>query len=467
MGSLAGCGGRGVERSPDGGGPDGGGPDADGDVGPAHCQVVVDAAGMPQPEGMADGGGACYPAGPGPHPAIASVFAANLRVTPPPGAVHESSPSLAVDPRVESRRVAVAAMVDGTTDCARIMVAFSADDGTTFPPDLVTVFSGAPGTRLSSPTVTFDRGGRLFLAYVVFAGAVESTAAVVVRWTDDGTTFTPPKPLFFGPKKWTDVTITAGFGTLAIVVGNLAVFRSTDRGGTWDADPVWVGTHEATHPIARFDPTDRLHLLWVRHWDNAFKPVTDVAFATLPPSGPPTAEVQVSRDGEPVIDQPVALGITTGTTIYAAWSAGDPATGAWDVHATQSLDGGKGWEDPVTVNEDSTCATHFLLDGVVDAYSGFHIVWLDNQRGPGMAVAGLFSKIGLLAPNRALSDRFFPFASTRPGSDSPGTRLTAAMKGDDLYAAWADARPVAGEPESRAHVWFTRGAAAVPPMPKP
>ena len=59
------------------------------------------------------------------------MFSANLRVAAPTGSTHESSPSLAVDPRVGSRRVAIAAMLDDDTTCARIMVAFSADDGAT------------------------------------------------------------------------------------------------------------------------------------------------------------------------------------------------------------------------------------------------------------------------------------------------------------------------------------------------
>lgn len=434
-----------------------------GDAGPEAAGCPPDASATPQPEGRTPGGAACHESGPGPHPAIRTVFDPNVRVPSAPRAAYETSPAIAVDPRVDSRRVAVAFLAFDDACEPSAVVAISDDDGTTFRSDFVTVLRVASHWVLP-PAIAHDHNGRLYLA-IAGGGGVENPWSIDVRSTDDGTTFTPPKRVIAGVGKLGAVELTAGFSTLALTVARgstIDVLRSFDGGASWDPAPTPVGDaggrDRVSRPSARFDPSDYLGVLWLRGSSGAAAPA-EVVFATLPPTDPPTAAVRVSKPGEPVVDQPIALGMGLGTSLFAAWSAssGAESEGHWDIHSADSPDGGMTWSDVVVVNEDDTCATHFLVAGEADARGALQMAWIDNQRGQGMAVAGANSRIGVLPPNRALSDAFFPFVSTRPGPDSPGGRLAVALKGEVLWAAWADARPIADLPPGRAHVWVTHG----------
>jgi hypothetical protein len=179
---------------------------------------------------------------------------------------------------------------------------------------------------------------------------------------------------------------------------------------------------------AAFDPKGRL---WLARVDNGRLLVSraqDTAKASSPPVTVNAKPEHIAADGE---NRP-KLAFGPAGEVYVSWtqSLGVPFSG--HVRFARSLDGGRTFEAPLTVNDDRAPISHRFDSLVVTADGRIHFVWLDQrdsaaaqQRGEKFSGISLYYTVSTdrgasFSANRKLAEHTCECCRTALALDSDG-----------------------------------------------
>jgi hypothetical protein len=341
---------------------------------------------------------------------------------------YKSDPVLAFDPagaHLYLTWIGYDYLGTGTTNM-RVFVARSDDGGATWPAAQVKDVSGSDSGKISidKPWITTGPGGAVYATYTTMSETTGASAIKIVRSGDDGATWDPPLRVDDGAR-------------------TMSAFRNLATPATDAAGDVWVTWVElASNEQYGHVAND----VYVARWDAG----TTWAF------GP---NVRASANADLVVfNDPVVAPAPSGDTVYLVYTAGTPDVMRWDVRLTWSDDRGATFTPTsVKLNDDPTCATHFLPAAAIDGQDRLHVTWYDNRFGTdrGALYYTRWDPIaGAGGPSQLLSDGFFPFTIERTGDDWLGDYTGLAVDGTTLYATWADPRT-----DGTSHVRFARGTA--------
>jgi hypothetical protein len=230
---------------------------------------------------------------------------------------------------------------------------------------------------------------------------------------------------------------------LIALAGGCASPRARDVTAIALTPPAAPDAREAADPSIRMDPTSGdLLLSWVAGQDHAwrlwFSRSADSGATWSPPAAvtPPGEAVHPHGEASPRllvdVDGRLALVWTTSVEVPGRqWPASE-------IRFARSLDGGRSWSAPVTINDDTTGApgSHSFHGATVNDGT-IVIAWLDERPGPrgaGAPEAGDDASIQVgwsgdfgatWRPNRAIT-----------GGVCPCCRVAVAVSGETLRFAW-------------------------------
>jgi hypothetical protein len=279
-----------------------------------------------------------------------------------------------------------------------------------------------------------DRQGTVYLAWLGFDGiAPEANMEVGLAQSRDGLTWTAPvavndvstdcppgaagcldKPMIaIGPDPKApakDVLYLAYFSDPA---GGMKVRRSSDGGKTFGPS---VSAGPGAYGDLEVDAAGAVHIVYQETGDaeaSRFGDPADGIFYTRSDDGGSTftSPVQVSAASQPVpfyFVDPHVVSDPARHLLYVVYPAG--TNGAWDIELATSKDGGKTFGKPISVNDDSHCATHMNPSAALDPKTGtVHVVWSESRGGGEIAWASCKTGGASCSPNERVSDA--PFAS--------------------------------------------------------
>jgi hypothetical protein len=417
------------------------------------------------PPGTNDGGACAEPDG-GPFVDDSGRrFGASQQLAPPSGSILESGTRVAV------RGSAVAASYTSATSSwgsgGKMAVSASQNGGATFGPGVFV--TDTVTSRKSDPVIAFDAtGGHLYLAWLGFdrtSGQTTNMRVFVARSDDGGQTW-PAEQVVDASTTDSNVAtlarpwIATGPGAEVYVVyaltssGQSAIklARSPDRGATWDA-PLRVddGTRAATPalPSVATNAAGDVFVAWLEVGGG--QPNGDAAndvYVARWDAGSAWAfgaNVKGNADADLLVSNvPQVVPALSGARVYLVYTAGSPGDMRWDVRLTWSDDRGDTFTAAaITLNDDGTCATHFLPAAAVAADGALHVTWYDNRFGS--ANGGLFytrwdPTAGAAAPNQLVSDAPFAYATDNHALNRLGNYSGLAIDGTAIVATWADPR---------------------------
>lgn len=128
-------------------------------------------------------------------------------------------------------------------------------------------------------------------------------------------------------------------------------------------------------PSPAFDSKGRLWVAFVEHGHVYVTHSTDTGRSFLPPRVVNPVPEPIYSDGE---NRPkIALGTKGG--LYLSWTKKIEGQYAGDIRFSRSLDGGKRFSEPVTVNDDHAPISHRFDSLSVDHQGRIFIAWVDKR----------------------------------------------------------------------------------------
>lgn len=400
-----------------------------------------------------------------------------------------NSPVLAVDP-TESRFVALAHRDDAPEFSCGLDVSGNGGKGwvTAYPvPELP---EGAE--RCYAPEIGFDRRGHLYYLYVGLAGlGNRPIGAFLSRSTDHGRTFSPPRRLLDSENYQVRMAIDPSVGTTGRIhlvwlhslappslgglppEANPILTAHSDDGGETFSEPVRVSDParaRSVAPVVAIGPDRAVHVAYFDLQDDA------VDYQGLEgPAWPGNWSVVVStsRDGGDHFDPGVAvddrlippgrvmliftmappsLAADRSGKLFAGWF--DARNGDPDAFLSRSGDGGRTWEAPHRLNDDSVGnGADQLLTRVAVAPNGrVDAVFFDRRNDERNLLNDVYYTWSTdggrhFGPNLKLTSKpsdsrvgqayLVPSAK---GLVELGSRLALVSLPDEALAAWPDSR---------------------------
>ena len=419
------------------------------------------------PGGHAAGGGACSTGTP---PGRGSLFSANV-ATSNPGDPWASEVSLAIDPTTSPPTIYAAYNAQLPSQAGWSQIVRSEDGGATW-----TTLSFRDPDNIGDPALAVDpRTGELYYAYIggygvcqagdVFYGGNE----IHLVWsTDHGDTFHGPvvvntgayadnqdvfmdKPqAVVGPQGDVYVTFDAAPVTVdPVAPSDIVLAYSTDHGQSF-TDVRVNGTQRVGRDLAQ-PAVDEAGDLWVTWQEPTVVGGVSAArgghvrIAKSIDRGHLFGPSQAVDPGDQAADWPNAITVSPdGTKVYVAYQSRTPGKiDVFDVKVAYSLDGGATWQTPVKVNDDATCATHWLPGIGLGPAGDVWTIWYDNRYG-GERVLGaegwLTGRALSFGKNFAVTDGSSGPFSTGRAYGTISDYLGFVTSGSLAVAGWADLR---------------------------
>lgn len=400
-----------------------------------------------------------------------------------------NSPLLVADP-TEDRFVVIANRMDSPDFGCSLQL--SGDGGRSWltvdpVPDLP-----AGVDKCYAPEAAFDRKGLLYYLFVGLAGEGNSpVGAFLTTSADRGRTFAPPHQVL-GPERYAiRMAIDASMGAQGRIhlvwlqtssdppLGgfpegiNPIMAAYSDNGGTTFSPPRQVSDPErqrAVAPALTLGPDNQVHVLYYdlqedfRDYQGLEGPTWDGEWSLV---------LATSTDGGQRFDRgvvvddnivppgrvmliftmpPPSLVADHDGNLYAAWH--DSRNGDWDVFMGRSSSGGRSWERPRRVNDDSlhNGRHQYLPQASVGPAGRIDVIFYDRRgddRNRGTDVFYTFSTDGgrQFARNVRLTSRGFD-SEIGPQYAVPsalrlfefGSRLALLSERSTVLAAWTDTR---------------------------
>lgn len=128
-------------------------------------------------------------------------------------------------------------------------------------------------------------------------------------------------------------------------------------------------------PTPAFDGNGGLWLAFSQHGHIYVAGSDDLGKTFDPPVVVNRVPEAIYDDGE---NRPKIAGGPDGE-LFVSWTHKTPGRYAGDVRFARSLDGGKGFEAPITVNDDHALISHRFDSMIVDGRGRIHLVWIDKR----------------------------------------------------------------------------------------
>jgi hypothetical protein len=419
------------------------------------------------PPGTIDGG-ACVDRDAGPQlNAPNRVFGASQQLTPPSGSMMEAETHVVAARLDGGVRVAAAYIAVFASGDSKMAVNTSDNGGQTFGAAVVV---DDPGTQQKSdPVLAWSADHQhLFFTWIGYdydqSGNTNNMHPFVARSDDYGATWQAAKDVGGADsnsksidKPWIATgpngEVVATYMASAGYDSAIRVARSLDNGDTWEA-PVTAQSASTfdfvnlAYPVV--DGDGNLYVGWIdMAGDQNGADVNDVKVArwdTTAAWGTFAGPFKANTDSDEVVFNDVVLVAGQGAgaqDVYAVYTAGSPAGLHWDVRLAHSADRGATWAPSITVNDDPTCAAHFLPTAALDDQGRVHVSWYDNRFGTssGALFYAVYDPLTHVAgPNQFLSDAFFEFTVDRSTTNWLGDYTGLSVAGTGIYASWSDPR---------------------------
>jgi hypothetical protein len=431
------------------------------------------------PPGTIDGG-ACVTTDAGPHLGDPRLFGTSQQLAQPATSAMEAETSLVAAATDGGVYVAAAYISVEASGYSKMAVNTSSNAGQDFGPAVI-VDDTVTATK-SDPVLAYSLDGKyLFLTWIGYnyaaGGTTTNMHSFVARSDDHGATWATAVNVSGADavaksldKPW----IATGPGGVVYATymasqnydSTIRVARSLDNGGTWEAPVTVAGASNTAFVNLAYPTTDadgNLYVGWITmRGDQNGSSSNDVSMARWDvgtPWGTFTAPVKANTDTDEVVFNDVGLvaaPVAGHTDVYAVYTAGSPAGVRWNVRLAHSSDKGATFAPAITVNDDPTCAAHFLPSIAIDAKERVHVTWYDNRFGTSAGAlyyAAYDPATQLVGPNQLVSDEWFEFTIERSAQNWLGDYTGLYTAGGHVFASWSDPRGV----DQTSHVRVARG----------
>jgi hypothetical protein len=432
------------------------------------------------PPGTIDGG-ACVGSDAGPRMNDPGrTFGASQQLVAPGSSFMEAETHVVAASTDGGVRVAAAYIAVFGNGDAKMAVNTSANGGQSFA--AAVIVDDTLTSAKSDPVLAYSADRRyLFLTWIGYdyssGGQTSNMHTFVARSDDHGLTWGTPvnasgadagnkdidKPwITTGPSGEVYVTYMASQG----YDSSIRVARSVDNGLTFDPPVSAVDAGATDFVNLAYPATDadgNLYVGWIRMaGDQNGDAVNDVMVARWSAGGTWgtfATPVRANTDTDEVVFNDVNLVTAPGAgaqEVYAIYVAGSADDQRWNVRLAHSADRGATFSPAITVNDDGTCATHFLPAAAIDASGRVHVSWYDNRFGTsagGLFYAAYDPVTHLVGASQYVSDEAFEFTIDRSTQNWLGDYTGLFALENTIFATWAD--PRGGENTS--HVRFARG----------
>jgi hypothetical protein len=135
----------------------------------------------------------------------------------------------------------------------------------------------------------------------------------------------------------------------------------------------------AAEPATTSFPDGRVAVAWVEHGENT----ADVMFQVFDRQGISTANTvrvnPTAGEAKAWRGDPPQVTASNDGSIYVSWTAAIPDDKGTTLYVSASRDGGRTFEQPVKVNDDSMPASHGMHSMTVDSRGNLYAAWLDER----------------------------------------------------------------------------------------
>ncbi len=417
---------------------------------------------------------------------IHTLFADNQNLSN--GVVFDGEPYLAINPN-NSQHLVVAWMGYFPLQRIQIKVRVSFDGGQSWS-STSRIPHVSAGFTSADPSLAFDNGGNVYLAYIDFNTQMDSGAVYVRRSIDGGLSWGVPaevigmhsdpgkKPI---DRPWLVADQSNGTyqGNLYLTTMNARgasgpfhpyFMKSIDQGSSWSpwryADTTgWLAGFLIPQPM----PSPAVAANGTFHcaypsWVIPQNPNPQYILATSTNAGnhfsyhtifdtPDVFSDSLAKKGYLLIADPVDAN-------HLAFFYLSPLYGDADVVLRESFDNGNSWSSPLRINDDPIGNNRMqdMLWADFDTDGDLVVCWRDRRNAPDSSYATA-SEIWCacrrrdsttFSPNFSISDSLVPYDSVLAASGNDF--MSVKLMNDTLYAVWGDVRT------GKLNVWFEKRA---------
>lgn len=169
----------------------------------------------------------------------------------------------------------------------------------------------------------------------------------------------------------------------------------------------------AAEPATTSLPDGKIAVAWVEHGENA----ADVMFQVFDRQGISTANAvrvnPTAGEAKAWHGDPPEVAASNDGSIYVSWTAAIPDDKGTTLYVSASRDGGRTFEQPVKINDDSVPASHGMHSLTVDSRGNLYAAWLDERYLATVRKPEMHHDMAMAEPNAELY-----FASSTDGGRS-------------------------------------------------
>jgi len=367
----------------------------------------------------------------------------NTRVNTDSGSAAQNEPFAAVNPHNANHIVVGANNWQPGSSQFEVTAYTSFDGGRTWAASQPYINRNASRLNAADPTVSFAADGTVYFAFVAFSPA---EGAVAVSRSNDG-------GLTWASQSW--VTPFTGGGAdkpvMAAAADGLHVFyqtgaglfdRTSANGATWSAATLVDAAGRYAAPVV--DAAGKVSVFYTA--GNAIKLGRTSARSGYTVS---TVSAVTPLQGRPTQYRATIVptaGVSANGTMYVAWADGRNAGRGNDIVLSRSVDGGKSWSSPATVNHDATSADQLFPTLSVEANGAVSVSYLDNRNDAANVNYDVYTSRAADGLNFSATDVRVTNVASNPNNDPYhqgsmiGDYFASVAANGVVYVFWTDTR---------------------------
>jgi hypothetical protein len=302
---------------------------------------------------------------------------ANIKVNNDSSTEAQNEPFVAVNPNNPNHMVVGANSWQVGNGHYEVFAYVSFDGGRTWASSQPYIDRNAGRINAADPTVAFGPNGDVYFAFVALT---PSPGAVAVSRSLDG-------GLTWSYQNWaTSFASGADKPSMAAAGNKLYLFYqggslystvSSDGAATWSSAAVIDATGRNAAPVV--DSRGNVSVFYNTN--------TSIKMASISASRIGRAVVSTVSNTIPLQQRAAgyragiypAAGVDASGTMYVAWADGRNAGRGNDILLSRSINGGRTWTAPVTVNTDGSSADQLMPSLAVAKNGAVSVAWLDNR----------------------------------------------------------------------------------------
>jgi len=368
---------------------------------------------------------------------------ANIRVNTDNTNEAQNEPFVAVNPNNPNHIVVGANNWQVGSGHFEVFAYVSFNGGATWAASQPYIDRNAGRINAADPTVAFGPNGNVYFAFVALSPAPGAVA--VSRSVDGGLTWSAQSWVTSFASSADKPAIAAAGGNLHVFYQGGSLYSTVSRDGavSWSAPSAIDANGRNAYPVV--DGKGNLNVF--------YNTSTSIKLARTSPTIASGYSVSTVANTVPLQQRPTgyraniypAAGVDSRGNLFVAWADGRNQGRGNDILFSSSLNGGRTWSSPITVNSDSGAADQLMPSLAVSNNGTVSVAWLDNRNDASninydvyMATSSNGTSFG--ANQRVTDVSSNPYNDPRTQGTMIGDYFALGAGNGVVYALWTDTR---------------------------